>query len=438
MSQESMGGQEGAPAGTALTAGIDYVTPAGQTTYVTANAAPIAAQYLTLAANAALTVERVFTPSTGLTAVDGGAGAAYTLTVDLATGKAGGQTVYGGVAAGENLTLSSTAHATKGKVYLGAALTVWADGVDGNARFNVDTTGLATTVPVLVKNGKALSGVEVQVTGTAATGYVLRDSAGVQQGAFGLAGAAGDWTPTAAAGDVVIAGPAAAGKGILIKLPTSAGNTGRITLLSPDGVLGTNNEWFAMDQTNGLRMGVNTTSLTIVSAITMVAGATILAVASAGVTVTGNLIAPTVYGSAASAGNLTLASTTHATPGNVTMTSGSAGTLSQFVASAASGTKMSYGPSVSLTMATTSAFVGPVTMTGYLNVNGLTLIDAVAGGITMYATPLATGATAGFPILRTMAGTPTGAVADGAFVIDTTASKVWARVGGAWKSVAIA
>ncbi|MFL5381303.1 MAG: hypothetical protein ACJ8GN_02130 [Longimicrobiaceae bacterium] len=37
-----------------------------------------------------------------------------TLTNDLLSGKAGGQTVVGGVAAGENLTLSSTSHATKG------------------------------------------------------------------------------------------------------------------------------------------------------------------------------------------------------------------------------------------------------------------------------------------------------------------------------------
>jgi hypothetical protein len=41
-------------------------------------------------------------------------------TVALATGIAGGQTVYGGTASGNNLTLSSTIHATKGKVLFGA------------------------------------------------------------------------------------------------------------------------------------------------------------------------------------------------------------------------------------------------------------------------------------------------------------------------------
>lgn len=41
--------------------------------------APAAAQFLTLAADATLTQERVFTPSANFSAVDGGAGAAYTL-----------------------------------------------------------------------------------------------------------------------------------------------------------------------------------------------------------------------------------------------------------------------------------------------------------------------------------------------------------------------
>ncbi len=60
-----------------------------------------------------------------------------------------------------------------------------------------------------------------------------------------------------------------------------------------------------------------------------------------------------------------------------------------------------------------------------------------AGGLTMGQGAIATGATTGHFIFRTMAGTPTGAVADGAFVIDTTGSKLWARVGGAWKGIVI-
>jgi hypothetical protein len=55
------------------------------------------------------------TVSTGLTLSSG------TLTNNLSTGVSGGQSVVGGTAASENLTLSSTAHATKGKLILGSS-----------------------------------------------------------------------------------------------------------------------------------------------------------------------------------------------------------------------------------------------------------------------------------------------------------------------------
>ncbi len=45
--------------------------------------APVNAQYLCLATNATLTVERVFVPGTGLSAVDGGAGGNYTLSCTI-------------------------------------------------------------------------------------------------------------------------------------------------------------------------------------------------------------------------------------------------------------------------------------------------------------------------------------------------------------------
>ena len=44
--------------------------------------APVDAQYLALASNPTLTVERIFTPGTGLSATDAGAGAAYTLGIN--------------------------------------------------------------------------------------------------------------------------------------------------------------------------------------------------------------------------------------------------------------------------------------------------------------------------------------------------------------------
>lgn len=88
------------------------------------------ASFLTLAAHANLTNERVFTPGTALSAVDGGAGGAYTLshaqvaTGDLHTeyarlaGRAGGQTLIGGTGSAENLIVESTSHSTKGYIHL--------------------------------------------------------------------------------------------------------------------------------------------------------------------------------------------------------------------------------------------------------------------------------------------------------------------------------
>ncbi len=55
------------------------------------------------------------TVSTGLTLSSG------TITANLSTGVAGGQSVVGGTAASETLTLSSTANATKGRILFGAA-----------------------------------------------------------------------------------------------------------------------------------------------------------------------------------------------------------------------------------------------------------------------------------------------------------------------------
>lgn len=76
-------------------------------------AAPADGQFLTLALNATMTGERVFTPSTGLTATDGGANGNYTVTANIATGVNGGQTAIGDTAANGNLTLQGTAHATR-------------------------------------------------------------------------------------------------------------------------------------------------------------------------------------------------------------------------------------------------------------------------------------------------------------------------------------
>lgn len=64
-----------------------------------------------------------------------------TITINLSTGKAGSQSVIGGTAASETLTLSSTAHATKGKVLF------------GDSAFNEATNilGIGTASPTLHK-----------------------------------------------------------------------------------------------------------------------------------------------------------------------------------------------------------------------------------------------------------------------------------------------
>lgn len=64
---------------------------------------------------------------------------------------------------------------------------------------------------------------------------------------------------------------------------------------------------------------------------------------------------------------------------------------------------------------------------------GGTGVDAFLG----VAAP-ATNAASGFPIIPVMAGTPTGAATNGAFLVDSSGSKLWVRVGGAWKGVVVA
>lgn len=72
----------------------------------------------------------------------------------------------------------------------------------------LDGTGLTTTVPLTVKNGRSQSGYEAQVTGTVATGFVLKDSGGTARGAWGYAVSANDWLTASAAGDVALLGDA--------------------------------------------------------------------------------------------------------------------------------------------------------------------------------------------------------------------------------------
>jgi hypothetical protein len=92
----------------------------------------------------------------------------------------------------------------------------------------IDGTGLASTVPLLIKNGKTQSGLELQVTGTAGTGVLLRDSGGTAVAAFGYAVGATDWfSAGGGAGDLNIAFPS--GKNLEIGVLNGTGNLLKIT-----------------------------------------------------------------------------------------------------------------------------------------------------------------------------------------------------------------
>ena len=69
----------------------------------------------------------------------------------------------------------------------------------------LDGTALTTSVPLLILNGKTNSGVEVQVTGTKSSGFVLNGSDGTPRGAFGVAAAADQWLTGSLTHDAVLA-----------------------------------------------------------------------------------------------------------------------------------------------------------------------------------------------------------------------------------------
>lgn len=111
--------------------------------------------------------ESALTFSTGLTR------AVNTITANLATGIAGGQSVIGGTAASENLTLSSTANATKGKVIFGTSAY---DEVNNRL-------GLGTTTPATILDIQANTNPVIRSTGFGTTAYPgldLRSARGTQ------------------------------------------------------------------------------------------------------------------------------------------------------------------------------------------------------------------------------------------------------------------
>lgn len=112
-----------------------------------------------------------YTFSTGLT------DAASTITANLSTGIAGGQSAIGGTAASEIFTLSSTSHATKGKILFETSGTSAYDGAKG-------FLGIGTTTPpALLSTAGSISAADWSATGginlnTAAATYTNTTSSG--------------------------------------------------------------------------------------------------------------------------------------------------------------------------------------------------------------------------------------------------------------------
>lgn len=128
----------------------------------------------------------------------------------------------------------------------------------------IDGTGLTTTVPLLVKNGKNLSGIELQVTGTAPTGYVLNDSTGTRKGALGFAVALSDWITGVPAGGLALRGETQVyiqgGTNVFLNSPTN--NTTNF-----------NAGYLLLDDVSGSLMGYTSTNrITIAGAGTTLAG----------------------------------------------------------------------------------------------------------------------------------------------------------------------
>jgi len=91
-----------------------------------------------------------YTFSTGLTNIVG------TITSNLSTGVSGGQSVVGGTSSGNNLTLSSTSNATKGKILFGTSAY---DEV--NNRLGVGTTSPVARLDVSSPSGGAGTGIRL-------------------------------------------------------------------------------------------------------------------------------------------------------------------------------------------------------------------------------------------------------------------------------------
>lgn len=119
------------------------------------------------------------TPEVPLTFSSGLTRSSNTITNDLITGKAGGQTIVGDINAGGNLILTSTSNATKGFIYLGAATTTAYDGTNG--RFGIGTGTPSSFLHVVGTTEQVRFGYDAgdyMTISVASTGAVTFDNVG--------------------------------------------------------------------------------------------------------------------------------------------------------------------------------------------------------------------------------------------------------------------
>jgi hypothetical protein len=169
------------------------------------------------AASAGTDYEVPLTFSTGLTrAVD-------TITVHLSTGFSGGQSVIGGAVASENLTLSSTANATKGNIIFGSTAGMYWDEVNKILQFTNDTNLYRSAVNTLKTDDNFIVGGTLDIVGittlqVALTGILIASAGVVTTAVAGVDyQAAGNYiTPTTGVFTSSIVVPKTSGTGILI------------------------------------------------------------------------------------------------------------------------------------------------------------------------------------------------------------------------------
>jgi len=248
-----------------LAAGTNItITSASNGQVVIDGGAPNNAQYLTLATDATLSDERVFTPGTGLSAVDAGANAAYTLSInDSVVATISGSTFSGDVSVPNlyssgvvtaSLGLSgsltrlvdgtsyivagsamSVVSASNGNVTLGAKNNtgniLWVDVVNGNDSTAVAGDGNLPWLTIGTALGAASSGDTVVVRPGTYAESGLTVSAGISLTSTGVAGVT-FITGAAATGTRITVAASAFLDGFTITVPTDATPAVACTLAS--------------------------------------------------------------------------------------------------------------------------------------------------------------------------------------------------------------